>query len=740
MSSRKGGDLALDVRERLAIGALLHDVGKVVRRAGAVDRNTNHRLAGLDFTNKVKKFAIFQDFMLYHHESELSKKEREVEDLVWYVCLADNFSSSERMTEGEEFEELRRLDNLLSKIPESEEKENTYFPVKPVPEMQGAESEMKESGEAYERLYQKFLKDAERISLTPDDVNFLIYKYLSFVPQETRKEGEMDVSLYDHLKVTAMLALVMYDYVEENNLRFDSYKELKNYFSDPSKKPFLLVGGDVSGIQKFIANVPSKGALRSMRGRSFFIEILQEVVVDEILERTGFFRTNVHFVGGGHFYLVLSNTEKVKKTLETVQRELNSWFRKRGLSLHILIDSVPFSSGSIRDMSEIFAEVAEKINEKKYKMYSEEELREIFPDDLCEIGTIGTVTCRVCGNRVDRLFPLREDMEAFACDFCKKMYDLGRDLLDESNVYLVRDEKGEYEIFTKRFSFSKKPKETFSYKIRNIYEFEPEESMARRIQVVSYAKYQEFEKIAEETPGKRIASFVVDVDNLGKIFQGGLNRKTLSRYSTLSRLMSFFFKDVVSRVVSEKNVTVIYSGGDDLYLVGGWDDVLEVAKELREAFGAFTTNNFMSFSAGYVITDEKTSMSIIRKMSEQAEDRAKSEPGKNSIAFSNSRIPTRNEIAAFKWDKFFKMYDVYKKLSAIVGEVDRSVIQKALTITQEESPLNRAFLSYIEARENKEEDKELVAITRDSLEGIGELGMNVILQFLDLLARRDRNE
>lgn len=52
------------------------------------------------------------------------------------------------------------------------------------------------------------------------------------------------------------------------------------------------------------------------------------------------------------------------------------------------------------------------------------------------------------------------------------------------------------------------------------------------------------------------------------------------------------------------------------------------------------------------------------------------------------------------------MYNFYQELKEIADKVDRSVIRKALNLTREESPLNKAFLAYIEARENKDEDKE----------------------------------
>jgi CRISPR-associated protein Csm1 len=122
-------------------------------------------------------------------------------------------------------------------------------------------------------------------------------------------------------------------------------------------------------------------------------------------------------------------------------------------------------------------------------------------------------------------------------------------------------------------------------------------------------------------------------------------------------------------------------------------------------------------------------MSLIREMSERAESAAK-KSGKNSIAFSN-----RNYYAV-KWNFFFEMYDLYQKLKEIADRVDRSIIRKALNLTREESPLNKAFLAYIEARENKDEDKRVASLMRESIDYLGENALNVVLQFVDLHARK----
>jgi CRISPR-associated protein Csm1 len=89
-----------------------------------------------------------------------------------------------------------------------------------------------------------------------------------------------------------------------------------------------------------------------------------------------------------------------------------------------------------------------------------------------------------------------------------------------------------------------------------------------------------------------------------------------------------------------------------------------------------------------------------------------------------------------KWNFFFEMYDLYQKLKEIADRVDRSIIRKALNLTREESPLNKAFLAYIEARENKDEDRKVASLMRESIDYLGENALNVVLQFVDLHARK----
>ena len=89
----------------------------------------------------------------------------------------------------------------------------------------------------------------------------------------------------------------------------------------------------------------------------------------------------------------------------------------------------------------------------------------------------------------------------------------------------------------------------------------------------------------------------MDVDHLGKILTRGFHPPSFSRLASFSRQLNLFFKyhlNAICRgdcqcVETPLNLTqkswgpkgramaIIYSGGDDLFVIGAWDEVAEFA-------------------------------------------------------------------------------------------------------------------------------------------------------------------
>jgi CRISPR-associated protein Csm1 len=138
----------------------------------------------------------------------------------------------------------------------------------------------------------------------------------------------------------------------------------------------------------------------------------------------------------------------------------------------------------------------------------------------------------------------------------------------------------------------------------------------------------DFEDYAKNAKGiKRSGVLRMDVDNLGLIFIQGLSfpkRKSIatdkgkkegwgevvrdpeslsvirkpmasiSRIVTLSRQLKHFFSGYVPSLLKQEafdRCQVIYAGGDDLFVIGSWDQLPLLAKTIRDEFKAFCCDN-----------------------------------------------------------------------------------------------------------------------------------------------------
>ena len=111
---------------------------------------------------------------------------------------------------------------------------------------------------------------------------------------------------------------------------------------------FLLYTTDFSRIQRFIYTVHTEGALRSLRSRSFFLELLMEHYMDELLDGCGLTRTNIIYSGGGHCYLLLPNTATVQQTLADWNRAFNGWLNEQfGMQLFLANGWTPCSANDL---------------------------------------------------------------------------------------------------------------------------------------------------------------------------------------------------------------------------------------------------------------------------------------------------------------------------------------------------------------------------------------------------------
>lgn len=414
---------------------------------------------------------------------------------------------------------------------------------------------------------------------------------------------------------------------------------------------FLLYSCDISGIQNFIYTVSGTEALKSLRARSLYLELLLENIVDELLSKTGLSRCNLLYTGGGHAYILLPNTEEVIAILNGFDSKLKAWFISNfDISLFIAGGYAKCTSNELaEDIGKVYERVGKAIAVKKSQRYSANDILKLnsTPRKLEERE------CREC----KKTGAVNEEGK---CDICDALIKISPQLVKQNTYFAVLNQnnnsswKGLPLPFDRVLTIKEIDEIRGTDYIRVYSKNQPSMgyNFATNLWVGDYAVRSRvyngtktFEELADEAEGiNRIAVLRADVDDLGRAFVSGFQEKkykTISRTVTLSRQLSMFFKFHVNDILKtkERNATIIYSGGDDMFIVGSWNEVIDLAKDIREAFDKYTQGT-LTISAGIGIYPHSYPISRIATEVGELENIAK------------TKDENKNKITLFRKGKF----------------------------------------------------------------------------------------
>jgi len=535
-------------------------------------------------------------------------------------------------------------------------------------------------------------KSWENLSL----LTLFLEKYGSFI-----SFGESDISFIDIVRSTAAIAAIL--------------------ASNPENADITLIAGDLSGIQKFIYTISADGALKSLRARSFYLELVIEEVVQQILESLKLPRTNVIYAGGGNLYILtgelIHQKKSVKDKVDEIRQQFNQWLLKEFQGkLFLALDCLRFPLQDIntQEFSKHWSEItSKKLAAQKSQKFAENISEFIQVDDSHE-------PCKVCHRddvKPGDLEPLNknEPDSPLACDTCRRMFDLGGKLLRVEVIIRSQNEKlGEsLKLDTLKFVLPKineqEAKTIYYHLFKNWKQIVPENDTALlvndwNIEHYQFSHYQQpvplllgnYGKETQKPEAENEASFMrtgemaelaigikrvgylrMDVDRLGQIFARGLGEKqNLPRLAGLSRQMSYFFKVYLNSLAMNRgenipdnikglnkqenpghlrNIMFIYAGGDDLFISGAWNEVVDFAFDIYQSFRAYTGyNSDVTISGGISIDEVKFPLYQSAKSSGKAEEAAK-DNGRDSLGLFSQ---------VFKWNEWLGIKDIDAEIKA----------------------------------------------------------------------------
>lgn len=112
--------------------------------------------------------------------------------------------------------------------------------------------------------------------------------------------------------------------------------------------------------------------------------------------------------------------------------------------------------------------------------------------------------------------------------------------------------------------------------------------------------------------------------------------------------MSLFFKYFINGLLEGLSVSIVYAGGDDVFLVGAWNDTLEAAQRIQCNLTQYTCGT-LTISAGIGLFDDHFPIRSAAAMTALLEDTAKDLPGKNAVALFDA-VPDYT----YSWDALRK--------------------------------------------------------------------------------------
>jgi CRISPR-associated protein Csm1 len=180
---------------------------------------------------------------------------------------------------------------------------------------------------------------------------------------------------------------------------------------------------------------------------------------------------------------------------------------------------------------------------------------------------------------------------------------------------------------------------------------------------------REFDDMAEASMGSKTIGYLkLDIDGLGERIKNSC--ETISDFLTFSEIISFIMEGCIKQMLcfSEDDLNrlyLIYSGGDDLLLVGSWDAVVEAANKIYEGLRKILKMDHggPTVSAAIMVEDPKTPVRVCSEIVSEKLGTVK-EAGKNGINIVGGRV---------SWSGFRDSLETAKRLSQYI---ERGIISR----------------------------------------------------------------
>ena len=439
----------------------------------------------------------------------------------------------------------------------------------------------------------------------------------------------------------------------------------------------VMISGDFWGIQKFIFDsLTSNKASKILRSRSALVQLITYVVVDIIKKE--FSDSDTVLFGAGKFLILARYEDKYKEKIEAVLKELDNYFLKNffGQNGFILSSSRTTKANILNQNSqEMKSDLESLASNNEIKKLHKFNFKDLEESDICQDAILckDDDICHICHKRVASEKKYDENI----CTICYSQIILGEQIVKNHYIKISDEKPFDIPIFSYKnkaygVTFYKKLKDIENCNKTSIAIFDISSNIYKKYPKWSLKSYvpknidksvKTFEEIAKNSSG--LFALKADVDKLGDTFRE-YYMTSFKKFNRLSRELDFFFSDYITKLIEINyiNCYVVFAGGDDLFLIGEYQEVIRLAKHIREEFYKFSLKK-STLSMGLVMFKPSTPINYISSLADEAENRAK------LVTLVGSDI-TRDGIDLFgitmKFNEFLKIEDDFKKIILFLEE------------------------------------------------------------------------
>lgn len=755
---KKEGALMREIDE-IALAGLLHDIGKFGQRADNyklkdIYNPKTYKYTHAAYTAQILEEKVFNlgvtlsDDTAMHHAPST--------DTQWIIASADRMASGferEKFTayneayDKEDFKK-QRLWHLFDEAKKF--KIDILGPDNLTPYPDNAVTN------EYDALWDKFMDDMQKIPSQESNasadfftIDYLLKKYTTFIPSSTSfKAGGYDavkanIPLYEHAKATSIFSAAIYKLFKDGNTNISNY--YKNQLPhDIQKQDLLMICGDFFGIQKFIFDsVEAKNASKILRAKSAFVQLLTKAIAFYIVEELGLSYQSIISTNAGKFEILGVNTPEAKEKLEAIQSKLNLFFISEYFAeTGVGICSVPCALADFiidgQYKKELRAKIDIAVEKVKFKKFDLLHAEPILEGDT---SITNATLCPLCHKR-----KIQEDGRCATCD---AFVQIGEKLAKGEFIIFSYD-IGQIPLFEDIYiSFTQEPR---VYKDKDIAIFDISNDGAFRgyakWELASYVATKDTEiktfedlakasvKIGKDENNKRehgveaLMALKGDVDSMGKYIKDSEVTNSFARFNFFARMVDYFFSVKASSMMQGRDLYTVFAGGDDIFVLGAWDEVIDFAKELREEFKEFAGTSALSLSVGMVMTKSNKPVNFVANSAEEALEAAKKVEGKDAISLFGETV---------KWEDYLDDFGLGDEL-ALLNNSNTAFLYRLLELIQMskkvkyqnsvESTIWKSKLNYTFARNNAVSHEGLLECLYKMIENYPKEAKMVLSEFI----------